>query len=387
MTRCQSGLASLLLVAGIARPLFGQAEKPPQPALDPELPYQARRSNPVTYEVDFSVVVTAPEGTKLLRVWLPIPPSDQGQEVRDRELSTFPLKVTPQLATEPVYGNRFAYFEFVRPRGAQIIRHKFRVTVWELHWDVDPDKVVRITDWPKGFDKYLRGEPEAVVLDERVRKLLGEIVPAREGPARDMTAIMAWVHRTMTYDHTAASLRASTRHALDHKRGHCSDFHSVCAAFGRALNSPTRVVYGINPFPKNSPSHCKLEVYLPPYGWVSFDVSETHRLMAAIRADANLDGRRKERLLKAAAERLARGYRDNTWYLQTKGTDYELAPPARQRVPVVRTIYAEADGEPLPDPDPANPAQREFGWMTVHQYVPDRPVTYPFADWRSLEKE
>ena len=29
------------------------------------------------------------------------------------------------------------------------------------------------------------------------------------------------------------------------------------------------MTYGINPFPKNSPSHCKLEAYLPPYGWVS----------------------------------------------------------------------------------------------------------------------
>jgi len=92
-----------------------------------------------------------------------------------------------------------------------------------------------------------------------------------------------------------------------------------------------------------------------------------------------------ERLIDAARNRLKRGFRDNTWLLVTKGTDYELAPPAAKRVRVVRTIYAEADGEPLPDPDPANIEKQEFAWMTVHKYTPDKPVTYPFKDLRSLE--
>jgi hypothetical protein len=62
-------------------------------------------------------------------------------------------------------------------------------------------------------------------------------------------------------------------------------------------------------------------------------------------------------------------------------------PPASTRVPVVRTIYAEADGFALPEPDPANADKREFAWMTVHRFVPDKPVTYPFNDWKSLETE
>ena len=61
-------------------------------------------------------------------------------------------------------------------------------------------------------------------------------------------------------------------------------------------------------------------------------------------------------------------------------------PTAKRKVAVVRTIYAEADGEALPEPDPANVNQRAFGWMTVHHYVADRKVTSPFQDWRSLEK-
>src|SRR5207253_1471358 len=146
------------------------------------------------------------------------------------------------------------------------------------------------------------------------------------------------------------------------------------------------VTYGINPFPKNSPSHCKMEAFLPPYGWVSFDVSETQRLIADIDKNGEPAAERKAKLMKAARERLLKGFRDNTWFLQTRGTDYDLEPPGSGRVAVVRTAYVEADGVPLPEPDPANPRRREFAWMTVHQYVPDRAVTDPFTDWHSLEK-
>lgn len=89
--------------------------------------------------------------------------------------------------------------------------------------------------------------------------------------------------------------------------------------------------------------------------------------------------------MAAAKDRLLHGFRDNTWFLQTRGTGYQLAPPASQRVSVVRTIYAEADGVPLPEPDPANVNQREYAWMTIHKYVPDHPVTYPFKEFASLQ--
>src|SRR5207248_4499762 len=155
--------------------------------------------------------------------------------------------------------------------------------------------------------------------------------------------------------------------------------------FGRALGYPTRVTYGINPFPKNSPSHCKLEIYLPPYGWVSFDVAETQKLTTAISKSSDLSPRKKERLVREAKERLLRGFRDNTWFLQTRGTDYDLTPPASQRVAVVRTIYAEAHGVALPEPDPANPKRREFAWMTVPRVTPDRPVEDRSDDWYALD--
>jgi transglutaminase-like putative cysteine protease len=198
---------------------------------------------------------------------------------------------------------------------------------------------------------------------------------------------MRWIDSNITYDHVHASLKADPEHAFTQLRGHCSDYHGLCAAMGRALGYPTRVTYGLSLYPKNSPSHCKLEAFLPPYGWVSFDVSETQKLVRKIGANEKLSAEEKDRLNDAARHRLQSGFRENSWLLVTQGTDYELAPKASQPVKVVRTIYAEADGQPLPDPDPANPQQREFAWMTAHKYSADRPFKLPFEDVATLIEE
>lgn len=352
--------------------------------LSPDMAYRAQKSNPVAYEVDFSAVVTPPYKTKKLRVWMPMPQSDSAQEVVEGQIYSFPMNVKPQVGVEPVFGNRFAYFEFDAPQGAQMIRHTFKVTTHELRWNIDPQTIEPVEKWPESFAPYLRSENQAVVVNDKVKRLLSEIVPERHDPLSNVSRYIAWVNANIQYDHDNASLAASSQHPIDERRGHCSDYHGLCAAFGRALGYPTRVTYGINPFPKASPSHCKLEVFLPPYGWVSFDVSETQKLVEQINKDSKLSDEEKLQLVAAANNRMMSGYRDNTWYLQTRGTDYDLAPPAAKRAPVVRTIYAEADGVALKDPDPSSTKEKGFAWMTMHHYKSSKEVKYPFKDVKSL---
>jgi transglutaminase-like putative cysteine protease len=349
-----------------------------EPQLDPMLDYRAERASPVTYDIELAAVVTAPYHTHSLKVWLPIPQSDFAQEVTPGEISTFPTNVKPQMATESVHGNKFAYFEFADPQGAQIIRHKFRVTTYELQWNIDSAQVTRPQVWPAGFDPYLRGD-QAVVIDAAIQNQAREIAGDSENGADHLGRIMQWMQETMKYEHGNASLAANSLHAFQRKAGHCSDYHGLCSAFGRALGHPARVTYGLNTFPKSSPSHCKLEVFLPPYGWVTFDVSETQRLMQAIGKDEKLTDAQRQELQAAAFARLKSGFRDNTWLLQTRGTGYDLVPPAKKKVNVVRTIYAEADGVALPEPDPADPMQTEFAWQIGMQVQASKEVKYPFA--------
>ena len=372
-------LLSLAILSLLLSPLAIAADA------DPAQPYSADQSASVVHDAELMVTVTAPYKTKLLRVWMPIPPSDNVQTLLSSEFETFPVEVQPQIAAEPVFGNRFAYFEFPNPQGAMVIRHKLRIQVSELHWNLDPGKVESHQTWPESFAPYLRSESQAVVADVRFEKLLAEIVPQRKNPLLDLERVMHYADKNFKYDHAHASLQASSLHALNQKAGHCSDYHGFCAAMGRLLQQPTRVTYGINTFPKASPSHCKLEAFLAPYGWVSFDVSETQKMTAAIRANDQLSDIEKETLVAAAHARLTSGFRDNTWFKQTHGTDYDLVPPASKKVAVVRTIYAEADGVALPDPDPSDPQQTKFAWMTSHKFASTPPVKNPFSDMESLK--
>ncbi len=371
------------LLATILTGLFASVAMAADP--DPHQPYSATKSATVTHDAELMVTVTAPYKAKLLRVWMPIPPSDSTQALLSSTFETFPVKVEPQIATEPVFGNKFAYFEFPNPQGAMVIRHKLQIEVSELHWNLDPSKVEMTKNWPESFAPYLRSESQAVVIDSRFDKLLAEIVPQRKNPLVDLSAVMNYADQNFKYDHGNASLKASSLHALEQKAGHCSDYHGFCAAMGRLLRQPTRVTYGINAFPKASPSHCKLEAFLAPYGWVSFDVSEAQKMAAAIRGNAKLSDAEKEKLVTAAHARLTSGFRDNTWFKQTQGTDYDLVPKAAKKVAVVRTIYAEADGVALPDPDPSAPKETTFAWMTAQRFESKPPVKNPFTDLESLK--
>lgn len=353
---------------------------------DPHRSYQAKRSQPVRVDVDFRVIVTAPQGTKVLRVWVPAPQDDLGQHVEPGAWSVFPSEVKPTFHREEVFGNRFAYFEIAGPQGAQIITHTFLATTWQLDWDVRPEMVLPVREWPAAFEPYRRSE-RAIVVDDRFRQLAGQLVEQTTGPADGLNRVMGWTRDNLAYDHSDTSLIASSVHALMKKRGDCSDYHGLCSSLGRALGVPTRVTYGLHLFPKNLPCHCKLEAYLHPHGWVSFDVSETQRFVKHIEATVSETERRRA-LTQAAVARLQRGFRDNTWLLMTKGTDYELAPPAAAgRVPLIATIYAEADGKALPPPDPADPTKHEFAWMTSHRYRPERPLVYPFREVSTLTLE
>jgi len=123
---------------------------------------------------------------------MPIPQSDATQTIVEGQLYSFPINVKPQIATEPVHGNRFAYFEFNAPEGAQMIRHTFKATTNELRWNIDPKTVEKVEKWPESFAPYLRGEDQAVVVNDKVKELLGEVLPEKHDPLANVSQIINW---------------------------------------------------------------------------------------------------------------------------------------------------------------------------------------------------
>ncbi len=374
--------------------VFGQAPAaaPVRPsdgakALDESPRSPAVLSNPISHDVDFAVVITAPANCKKLAIWLPLPPTNEIQKIEDSQLSTFPVEVSPRIETEPVFGNRFAYYEFDQPTGGLIIRHKFRAIIHQANWSVDPTKIGPVVDWEKEFEPYLKLSTvdDSSAFQETIKQI------GASGPksSDDIYSAMDWIGQNLSYSHEKASLSGDVNHAFNERAGHCSDYHGLCAEMGRRMGYPGRVMYGLCLYPKSSPSHCKLEVFLPGYGWIPFDLSETQKLVQRIQGSKELGIDEKERLTKIARTRLKEGFRENSWLEVTRGTNYELAPKGAAPVKLVRTIYAEADGVPLRDPDPSNPSQREFSWMTVMKFSaePKFQPAFPNNDFQRIESE
>ena len=64
-----------------------------------------------------------------------------------------------------------------------MVRHQFKITVHEMHWNLDPEKVVCVAHWPDSFAPYLRSDT-SVVVDDRLRKVLKEAEPESHGPVQ-----------------------------------------------------------------------------------------------------------------------------------------------------------------------------------------------------------
>ena len=336
-------------------------------SLSVETPLIAMKGPTATFEVDSRIAITAPAGTKKLRVWIPLPPTTGTQVIRNRRIETFPREIEPQIAEEPTFGNQFAYLEFDSPAGGQEIRHTFVAEIAQLNWDVDYASIEAPRSWPDAFDPYRQADPRSDQAND-YREILGEIQSAATSESEQLMNAIRWVDDNLTYDHVQASLSANPAHALEFRRGHCSDYHGLCGAFARDIGYPSRVLYGTQMFDKGSPSHCKLEVFLPPYGWVTYDLSETQKLVLKTARNESLSADERKTLGEQVRQRTLKGFRENTWLLVTRGQNFPLMPKASvETVPIIRTIYAEADGVPLVEPDPSNPENKTFSWMTMHR--------------------
>ncbi|MCS7263912.1 MAG: transglutaminase domain-containing protein [Armatimonadetes bacterium] len=352
--------------------VIGAMAQKSSPKIDPIKP--TKRSNPVTYEINAQLVFTPPVGTKVAHVWIVKPPDDAGQELLDFETEPKPTME----AADPLYGNQLVYFRFDEPDGAQVIQYRLKIRAWELHWNLDPSKVTAYRE--VAMSEWLRNESRIVVNDHRIRALAQKIVNGATEPFERVKRVLEFIIDTMNYSHGECSLQASALHALTRRVGHCSDYHGFATALLRSLGIPARIVYGINPHKRHSPSHCKLEVFLHPYGWVPFDLSETDKVLEQL-SKSDLPERVKAQKRDAILQWLFSGFRDNTWFRVTTGTDFPVVPAVAPNPPVIRTAYIVCDDKILPDPDPANPNRMEFAWQLVWNSKSDKPVTYPWSLW------
>jgi transglutaminase-like putative cysteine protease len=225
-------------------------------------------------------VKDVPSGAKRVRVWVPVPQTDQHQTIRVLSIKA-PLKT--RMTRESGYGNRMIYAEIQNPvSGNAEFTLQYKVTRRE-HSRGDYAQLER-TDQKPGIVlasmNRLIAPDSLIPTDGKMKALAVEVTGSQTGTVAKAKAAYDHLFTSMRYDKTGSGWgRGDALWACDSKRGNCTDFHSPFIGMMRADGIPARFDIGF-PVPENKDKgdipgyHCWAEFYASKIGWIPVDISE-----------------------------------------------------------------------------------------------------------------
>jgi transglutaminase-like putative cysteine protease len=264
-------LSSLLLVC-FAALCVAQASAPENQTFSPP-------SRKFRFTYCFTVKDIA-AGTKVLRVWVPVAPTDEHQTVR---LLNVKAPGKTEMTQEKEYGNHILYAEIHAPAPGsaeftleyEVTRHEYsRGDYAQLeHKDSKPGPV------PASMTRFV--EPDKLIpTDGKIKLLAEQVTGGQTGTVAKAKAAYDYLFATFRYDKTGTGWgRGDAVWACDAKHGNCTDFHSPFIGMLRADDIPARFDIGF-PLPESqdkgdiSGYHCWAEFYAPKIGWIPVDISE-----------------------------------------------------------------------------------------------------------------
>jgi transglutaminase-like putative cysteine protease len=221
-----------------------------------------------------------PSGAKQVRVWVPVPQTDQHQMVRVLAVKA-PVKT--RMTQEPEYGNRMMYAEIQNSApGKAEFTLEYRITRREYSRG-DYAQLKRTDQKPSLVSASMTRliAPDTLIpTDGKIKELAIEVTGSQSGTVAKAKAAYDHLFTTMRYDKTGSGWgRGDALWACDAKRGNCTDFHSPFIGMLRADGIPARFDIGF-PVPENKDKgdiagyHCWAEFYARKTGWVPVDISE-----------------------------------------------------------------------------------------------------------------
>ena len=221
-----------------------------------------------------------PAGAKQVRVWVPVPPSDDHQSVRVLGVKA-PVKT--RMTREQEYGNRMMYAEIQNPSaGDATFTLDYNVTRREFSRG-DFAELERLDQKPALVSASMTRlvAPDSLIpIDGKMKELANQVTGSKTGTIAKAKAAYDYQFLTMRYDKTGTGWgRGDALWACDSKRGNCTDFHSPFIGMLRVDSIPARFDIGF-PLPENKDKgdiagyHCWAEFYARKTGWVPVDISE-----------------------------------------------------------------------------------------------------------------
>jgi transglutaminase-like putative cysteine protease len=225
------------------------------------------------FRFTYSATIEGLEPGTAARVWLPVAPTNDDQEV---EIVAINLPGEYQRNTEPNFNNDVLYFEAPADEAGKIpLSIDYRVTRMATTPAGTPADA--------GANRQFLGGSSLVPVDGTVAKRLFGVRPPK-GTARQIArTIYERVDEHMRYDKTGEGWgRGDALWACDSRRGNCSDFHSLFISLARSEKIPSKFVMGFAIPPLRGSGevggyHC-WGWFLPEgKGWVPVDISEANQ--------------------------------------------------------------------------------------------------------------
>jgi transglutaminase-like putative cysteine protease len=227
-----------------------------------------------SFDLSYVVRVTPSAGTRNVRVWVPLPASDEFQTISQVRIDA-PVKV--QMRKEARYGDHYAYLIVNSSHIASPfeIRLCFHVMRFERRLDLESASDSPGA-FPKGVADFLK--PDTLVpTDGVIADVAREQTQGLASPIEKARSIYEYVISAMSYDHEINGAgRGDALWALRSQRGNCVDFHSLFIAMARAAGIPARFEIGFL-LPEGQAAgivpgyHSWAEFYANGIGWIPVD--------------------------------------------------------------------------------------------------------------------
>lgn len=295
-----------------------------------------------TFRFDFGATLNELPSGCHVRVWLPVPQSNEQQTVK---VLKFDLPAEGNTATEPTYGNRILYFETQGPSSEILVfKTSYLIHRREVRGLVDPDGRIQLAD--KRRKKFLTANKKVPLAGKQLGLIDG--VEFSRKPLDIARKLYDRVDDYVRYDKSKPGYgNGDVLWVCDSRFGNCTDFHSLFISLARAKGLPARFEIGFPLPPERGEGtiggyHCWASFYTDGQGWVPVDISE---------ADKHPD--MKEYYFGNLTENRV---------TFTTGRDIELVP-RQEGDPLNYFVYpyVEVDGKPWPK----SKVELSFGYVDV----------------------
>jgi transglutaminase-like putative cysteine protease len=270
MRRSIPSWASLLVAALLA----GTALPGPAAAAQPD-----RNSKPRsrTFLFTYAATVTDLPPGKLARIWVPVPPVNDQQDVA---LVSKTLPGEARLGRDPTYGNLILSVEAKADAAGKVpLQLTYRVTRHEVR--TDAREGIAKHEAAKTIARFLQPDAKVPITGKPLDLLKDKTVPMDQLVASRVFYDVVNKHMTYAKD-TPGWGQGDAVFACTSGRGNCSDFHSLFISLARAHKIPAKFEMGF-PIPEKRGEgdiagyHCWAWFLPKSKGWIPVDISEANK--------------------------------------------------------------------------------------------------------------